>query len=311
MHAPAPVWPKVLGVLSIFLAGQALFEGAQMDVPFAPLAISRLAAAGLSVENEELALSCLVLLSGIAAHLLVILAGVLLLRRKRIAGALHVVAAVVIILTAPGRGCTIVALLADPVRAALAWAYSLKMILYSVFLLVWFSRARVRKQLRRWRYRRPRPEAPEPAWPTVLAAVSIAWGASAFADVLTAILYTAAAWSKASGNPQLFVFLLGTPVLGVMAVLAGGKLLARNPRASAWHRALAVATLALLLIHALCCARHLATRAGSWRPAFVAVSVVSWAIGAIWLLAYPVFLLIWFARPKIRAQVRSWSGHRP
>jgi hypothetical protein len=93
-------------------------------------------------------------------------------------------------------------------------------------------------------------------------------------------------------------------VVGLLLLAGGVKLLRRDPQARGLHLAYAGLQLLAVGIGAGVFARFFGPGIGRGQQAAIiwGVLVARLGIGA----AYPVFLLVWFFRPSIRAEVESW-----
>lgn len=122
--------------------------------------------------------------------------------------------------------------------------------------------------------------------------------------------------------PMVGAFAPGILVAGVL-LYAGIKLVRRRPRA----RAACLAYAALRIVQGLILAvvtgmmqqelfqvSMAVTAAGSPAAAGIAapmsagMAILSVAAVALWAMAFPIFLIVWFQRPSIRREVRMWTG---
>lgn len=114
--------------------------------------------------------------------------------------------------------------------------------------------------------------------------------------------------------------------LGVLSLLAsigllsaGIKLLKQRTETVAWHRAWAVCRLALVVVGMMVAfkvqsesmaAASAASGAGAQAAAarFGAIAgLVGVILSGLWGAIWPVFVLIWFARPRVNEQIRLWT----
>jgi len=314
--AGGPVWPEVIGVLSIVIGGERLVSAAggmigslvgqvlKGTMPNLPRLGSF--AWQLAVVHGTRNLACMLLVA----------AGVLLLRRRRVTVPLHWMAAAgtliaqVLLLgfyvrlfpfrTAPEPSWT---------RMLPASVSGTVQLGYPVFAVVWFLRGSVRRQMRSWRSGQGRRAARHVgiAWPAVLAALVIVnagqglllWAASLPVGLSRWF------WTQETGlHAVAFGMYMLDPPMWVLAII-GAWLLGRRRRAG----------VACLLIYAgvrlipslslpVLAAVTTAPRQHLWKvlPSSI-VTAILWA-------ALPVFLLIWLSRPKVRWQVRSWRTGR-
>jgi hypothetical protein len=185
---------------------------------------------------------------------------------------------------------------------------------YPFFLLVWFRRRRIRRQFRTWR-RYPAAataRATGTVWPRALGAVSMLLaGKLLFWEVWS---QTSPLWKRlfrvewsVTARDVLLHALVGA--LGVLLMVAGWLLWHRRRGAAVCHLIYAVAfVIATLGWPVLASSATLFWQglSGLSRYYYLALMVGSGLLA----LAFPVFLLVWFLRPKIRAQVKSWSQLR-
>jgi len=151
------------------------------------------------------------------------------------------------------------------------------------------------------------PPEKKPAWPTVIGVISIVfagWGlvcAPLFIVINLLnprIIDSAPEWYGTYVIIHAFFGIL----LAVIHLIGGITLLKRRP-----------ASMTLLLTYAclavvsglIACVITFIT-AGSMPAAFQAGRRVGAFVGLLFGMAYPVFLLIWFSRTKIKQQVRQW-----
>ena len=305
-HSPTagpPVWPTVIGVLSIVAAGLAILQyywlSDTIDLPDTP---------GLS-EFARLHGDEWIVLVGFSLFrlgwLLLVPAGILTILRRPWAGRLHLflgvfltVASILVVtrttdsvlsgrsfFQASGTG----AALADALPILL-WAA------YAVFITAWFLRASVRRRVRSWRdptvRRAERAGIPPGAiWPRVIGAAAILVGV----------------WNTVARVPWLFPWgppdaetatLIVTAMTWPVLASVGGWLLLGLKR-TAMPVLLACAAAAIFFVAFLTALRS-------------NMPVLSWydLYRRVYLrapdLAFAAFLLIWFLRPAIREQVRAW-----
>lgn len=180
---------------------------------------------------------------------------------------------------------------------------------------------------------------PRPVWPMVIGIIAIvfgslaalggAWGVLGIAlmgwlpsvmpkppagqpdptQFMTAIL----AW-----QPWLIAVSVATLLIAIWLLTGGIMLIKRRAAARMALISWAIAKMALVLAsvavnyhvqQAQFAAMQQAGGPMSGMAAIMsAVGVVSIALGVIWGWILPVFMLIWFARPRIARQVRAWRG---
>jgi hypothetical protein len=187
---------------------------------------------------------------------------------------------------------------------------------YPFFLLVWFRRRRIRRQFRTWR-RYPAAataRATGTVWPRALGAVSMLLGGKLLFGSLWSASYPVwnsllqIQWPMSANAPSVIFHALGG-ALGGLLMVAGWLLWHRRRGAAVCHLIYAVAfVIATLGWPVLASSATLFWQglSGLSRYYYLALMVGSGLLA----LAFPVFLLVWFLRPKIRAQVKSWSQLR-
>lgn len=137
--------------------------------------------------------------------------------------------------------------------------------------------------------------AARPRWASVIGWISI--GLAAF--YIGVIVLSAARWMPAPGTPEhrnaVATITLGVSLMAVLGL--GGYLLLRRRRIARRLHLLYAWTVLLAVIFQLV----LLTRAPlHLPPAQIAA--------ALFQAAYPLFLVYWFGRPKIRAQMAAWAS---
>ncbi len=159
------------------------------------------------------------------------------------------------------------------------------------------------------------PPTPRSKWPTVIGVLSTVFGALAL--ICTPLGAASQAMTRNLPNqPDVMQFFpewfrdyqtlsmfLGMGV-GVLELIAGVTLLKRLPVARPLHLALGfigavVAVINVIVMSSL----DLSAAPAAFRATFRAGMMMGIPLG----LAYPVFLLIWFFRGKIVAEVRNWG----
>lgn len=105
-----------------------------------------------------------------------------------------------------------------------------------------------------------------------------------------------------------------TIVIGVILLVSGIDLLRRRLRAIKLGRVWAVLKLIFAVVGAFV---GFLVQQGQIRQMsqqnfpvggdlFVVMSVVGVLVGILWSCAFPVFLLVWYSRPKIKAEYSRW-----
>ncbi|MHC4717764.1 MAG: hypothetical protein ACYS5V_12400 [Planctomycetota bacterium] len=315
-----PAWPTVIGVLSIVMGASWLVR---RNLPRAAWVLQRLPMAirgNLSLPGGPGAWQVLYFVCGTAAAILAVVAGIWLLRRRRGAVGLHVLYAVAGLAgAAAGHWSDIAFNSRAPadVRRFVLFYLATSLIsdaAYPVLVAAWFARKNVRRQWRHLRVRaRPRPlSRSKEAWPAVLAAVAAALGVTGVLDCSGKIALDMMTMGRMV-DAEIRLMWIMPPVVSVQLplaalLIASAPLLARRRRAGAVCQVV-FAIGAILLVVAGSVIGLALTRGGAAKlgDPFWAASCVLGMLGA---LTCPVFLLVWFARPEIRAQVRSWASER-
>ena len=318
-----PRWPLVVGSLCVFYAIHSLIESLYLLVGCLPDVIeSSRTLLGRPARVWYLALWFLRDATAIGA----LVAGILICRRAR--SALAVIRAY--------AGVTMLLNLAVAIGAGLAFGprlipygiacHSLNMatsMALPVFLLIWFARPAVRQGVAGWGEGKDScAPATGPRWPCVVAAASFATACVDFSlgiRGLVGLLYLVR-WI-AQGSPVGLTGALGRvseqsfpPVIALPLaplLVAGAILLLKRHPVAAWlHLIWAGMTLLLAVVYAEEDAYPVigtVMRGFDLPPSSVEVEAL-WRMGRLAL--YPVFLFIWFLRPRIRHELRGWAAQR-
>lgn len=187
--------------------------------------------------------------------------------------------------------------------------------------------------------------AQQSAWPSVIGIIMIVLGSLGVAmyacggvfTVLMPALMGAAASSGAQSDPILaaqtdvtqryLVWNLVNSIvllaLGIMLLTAGIGLLRRRAWSVGLGRGWAIGRIAWTIpatymgyrvaIETFAAMEKASQESGQPMPPFFGVmmqggSIVGSAVGAIFVCALPVFVLIWFARGRVRSEVATWAG---
>lgn len=317
-------WPVVLGVLSI-IAG---LEAMRLYGHFDPLCTATGVARCIGEGRFDLLIGyfgvggLFYIGLSLCAGVLGIVGGILLLLRRRISLVLHWLYAL-----------AQVAALSLFVTDRLQWRYRAPYLLlydpltrvglslvYPVLVMVWFSRPAVWRHARLWRRRAGRMASKPagPIWPVVLGALTVYWGATGVLASSRALGLSMACdlksfrWNVYYGTTMADRVMLGPAALAIIS----GALLWRRKRAGAALCWLYIAAALIMPLRALVPTLNcLVDAAGTgflrmvWRQSGPEL-LIRRTLHTVKLLAWPVFLMIWLARPKIRAQVRSWGRRR-
>jgi hypothetical protein len=176
---------------------------------------------------------------------------------------------------------------------------------YPAFVVVWFSRRPVRRQMAGWRATAP--AYSRPVWPAVIAAISLI---KVGMDVVRSAAGTSMLLSRLVFPHDYRFGRLGAWTIAswVLAILGSLSALLLVPAGIAlWRRRRWGATIHLVWVGAASAALVAsvltgAMEGGPWvwsfsRPYYATIRMI-----------YPVFVLIWFTRPRVRRQVAAWGG---
>ena len=164
----------------------------------------------------------------------------------------------------------------------------------------------------------------KPAWPTVIGIISLCLaglgGLMALVNAaMSAIGFGQAQQQQIMANmPDWFgTYQIGGNVFSILMYLVlgiGGFLLLTRRRAG---RSLHIAYIVMAVLAAIASSivmisvmDHISMPGNmpeKARQAFKTIMTVSTFAGVAMMLAYPVFLVIWFARPKVKEHIRSWQ----
>ena len=314
-------WPVALGVLSIIAGYRAMRFRGGAPRPSHMLSLMKEVSQGDFSSLTGGGLWPLVYMgASLCAAAAAIVGAVLLLRRRRFASRMHQLYAIVAIVAVVAyilAGWRVYGSFRQ--RREQMWVRmiynlftgSVEAVVYPVVVLVWFWRPAVQWEMRAWRtpagreLSKPR----QPVWPTVLGAMALLWGST---DLLAATLRligeTALPWPVRVTNGivrqwPLHVLLSLRVAVAALSVVWGVLMLRRKRSAVRWCRTFAVCSLALCVgTPVLSLMRGAFSRPGS-RLDIIILMATSTVVGMIW----PIFLLIWLARPKVRAQVKAWG----
>jgi hypothetical protein len=177
------------------------------------------------------------------------------------------------------------------------------------------------------------PPAPPSTWPTVIGVIAIIFGVfgclAAIYAALSPLIAEAVSRGVSTSRPTGFELASRMPVLTVIGsllalglailLLVGGITLIRR---SASSRGLCVTWATLKILYAVAntavsyflmkpvldeMAQTQAQGAGM-PPGFMQqMMAFGMCVGFVWVLALPIFMLIWFSRAKIKEETASWS----
>ena len=152
-----------------------------------------------------------------------------------------------------------------------------------------------------------------PVWPVVLGVLSMVIGGRSLLLLLGSLLQVAysllLSGRSLSGSPLVGAYgaweivrmaeLLLVPFLGAVLLLAGFALYRHHRFAPALHVAYAVPRILCALVLPVA---NILTCPPQIRQYFAFLTIQSATLGVI----YPAFLLVWFLRPKVWRQARTW-----
>jgi hypothetical protein len=305
-----PVWPVVIAVYSMVAAGYSALDLVGW-IPFSFDILYLIATQGpFPALPAGFAVSLLADLTRVLLAPLCLAAGLALYKRHVLGPALHVAWGILAALLGVTAAA---AVFADHVgifepQAMLTETIPLSCGLvvtvgYPLFVVIWFSRRRVRRQMVPWRAAAP--VYSRPIWPAVIAALSLI---KAGMDALRAIGDTSRllGWLvfpvNGLGRPAWATTLAVLEILGPLSALllvpAGIALWQRRRWGATVHLVWAGAASAALMAWLL----GGAMVRGPWVWPF------GQAFDVTVRMLYPVFVLIWFTRPRVRRQVAAWGG---
>jgi len=152
-----------------------------------------------------------------------------------------------------------------------------------------------------------------PRWPTLMGVMSIILGFPSVASLVICLAYSVVGRGPLKDIMQLHGLDLAANIalgmysfgMSTLLLLGGSGLVHRRPWGRTLHLVYAWVTLGLL-----------AAYAGTWALSFASVGYADpahwWqtASKALWPWLphglYPLFLILWFRRPRIRAQLGQW-----
>ena len=302
----------VLAICSMVYAGYGLLPLLEYVILWAPSSLWWLLQSAVSPSPTEWTGYFMAQLYVRLSHLLLLGAGLALYKRVKGAMVLHVAWAGLAIGL---LGLTFLRLVQsngdafwnDPIVAAMVTTvFHLFPLAFPAGLLVWFARPRVWRQLTAWVGSRAAYDGP--IWPHVIGALSVLHAAMAV-PYLVGVVFSFIRWTLPLEQSLSFtgVNLAGIlqalpsliPVLQIALAAAGVLLWRRRPSGRRLHLACAfwlliiAAAYPFLMIDVPCTTFSVRN---ALQPVYRATT---WAI-------YPVFLLIWFTRPKVKRQVRGW-----
>ena len=182
----------------------------------------------------------------------------------------------------------------------------------------------------------PRPGAPparQTVWPMVIGIIAIVLGALGVLGGCAGLVFTpmltmmedvfppgqpSPLEEVADMVPALMVVAFAGLLVAALLVLAGSGLASRKPWAMTAALAWAVVKMIFVVVNAYVGyevnrAQFEAMQGDPNMPAFMsalfpAMGAFGSCIGIAWGWIFPVFMLIWFSRPKIRSEVRDWRA---
>ena len=311
-----PVWPAVIGILSMVFGGMSIcaFGG-----PLRSFAL-RAALSGryLQVGNHRLALAYVACSTWVSV--LAIVAGWLLFRHRRISRTLYFIWVPLDIV------CSLAYIyVSDEVLEPFqTLRYSLPAAIVSiglnVIIVIWLVAPKHRKHMRAWRSPKGRANSKPtgPIWPTVLGVLAVVMAAEGLAVIVG--YYAVGPFQE----PPLWWLSEQQKGMALAAMIAwaccfalqltAGILLLRRRRATAICHGIFAALYGILIVINPCLSILLAPDFPALRDKLGLLGMLPYvAIGVAWkipFLVYPIFLLIWFNRRTIRQQVRQWSAAR-
>ncbi len=272
----------------------------------------------LTAEDPEMKRGLLFLVAQLAFNIVLLgMAGLLTFNRRRAGKTLHIIwASVAMIFLIGGVSVRFWVTYKGHVDIDAAFlASTAGRMAYPIFLLIWLNRRRMRDEIKGWRRDTPEYLQPDQAaakqaqqvtvWPVVIGWLSIISGCKGllhFPEAASGLLNIISVGLDGRYLVSSIVSCLDSCPVAVLAILAG-VLLIRRRRLG---RTLMIVWVLLKLILMAQGNWHL------WRTAVEldwSTAIVKWnlATGMLNGAIYPIFLLIWFSRKKIRDEVQSWG----
>ncbi len=295
--APARLaWPAVVGILSIIwaLLGLTLLVSVATGKPFFPLQYMTRSSHDWQIVAGVMRLFL---------HLMLLMAAICLLNRLALAGPMHLVVGAVylaigaidISADSPFFLCLGPSTPGDlRLVAAVAIANFAGAISYPVFLVVWFSRRKIRRQLREGAVT----AAPRPRWAIPIGLISLAWGSLRVLEVSSSYLLM----MHHGASFRIHHAVLDRFFLPVLLIVAGILLLRGRPLATPLHVVFAWLT----VIYSLSvCGYHAVQWSLTAGKATGTVELIAIVGTNLLTVSYPVFLLIWFSRRKIKTDLQA------
>ncbi len=186
----------------------------------------------------------------------------------------------------------------------------------------------------------PQPDA-QSSWPTVIGIISIIFGSlgalgGAYQAVAPFLMGMIGGFvpesddqakvvfeSMAAWRFPLMVVGIGSLILSVMLIVCGAQLVGRKESASGLHKkwaiskilfslvAVTINTLAQMAQMKVAMEQQSQSMGGGGaqfvETAMMVAMVVGIIMGIAFACAYPVFILIWFSREKVKNEVQSWE----
>jgi hypothetical protein len=170
----------------------------------------------------------------------------------------------------------------------------------------------------------PGQQAGKPSWPTVVGIISLCVAGIFILSTIgtmamSALGFNAAQERQMFGNMPVWfnplkwgMHLFGLAIYALLAA-AGAMLIKRRPAGRTLHLLVAFTE---FIICACSLAMMIAMYQYAEQPAnavmpdatFRAMMLVSQSVGLAIFLAYPVFLLIWFSRAKVKQHISTWTS---
>jgi hypothetical protein len=168
-------------------------------------------------------------------------------------------------------------------------------------------------------------QQPRPPWPTVVGIISLCVAGIFGLMTIGSLIYNASGFHTAQQREVLenmpgwfrpYKWVGGVFTIATYVVLAigGAKLLKRRRAGRTLHVAFALMGVLVAisgLVVMITMMNYMSPPANmppQARVAFKATMAFSAIIGMAFALAYPVFVLIWFTRPKVNQHIRTWQS---
>ena len=307
---PRTIWPPVIGWISLVMMARQLIY----TVGFIPVYLHSISSGQLYAGYVILSI-----LASIVSSVLLTYAALNTLARNPFGRTVHILWALLALGSMLFHNLTNLAELgqqADVMGTSSVAIWLIGRQAYPIFLLIWFNRRRIRDEIRHWQQETPDDIQPGQAilpraqegtvWPWVISWVTIYLAGR---ELLQFIIggrlagLISGGWDMFTRTPVTKY--IDAPAFLAMAVLAGVLTIRQKEIGRKLFIVWAVLQLAWFIWFEIEMPWHLIGNGYD-----VAIQVGQLLIPLSEKLVYPIFILIWFSRKKIRDEVRSWGKQK-